>query len=97
MGTIGGAHVLKEREQTAMKSLGYAALIVTAGLSVAVQAEDAKLDKNDPNRLICRSEEQTGTRLAKNRRCLTKAQWELARHSNRMEVEASQALRYKTK
>ena len=37
----------------------------------------------DPNRMICRSEPVTGSRLATKRRCLTAAQWnELERRQN---------------
>lgn len=80
-----------------MKSLAYLALIATAGLSVAVHAEDAdqKADKNNPDKLICRSEPVLGSRLAKNKRCMTKAQWDEDRRQTRMQLEQNQATRYK--
>jgi hypothetical protein len=80
-----------------MKSLAYLALIATAGLSVAVHAEEADkaADKNNPDKLICRSEAQTGSRLSKNKRCMTKAQWDEDRRQNRMQLEQNQANRFK--
>lgn len=81
-----------------MKSLAYLALIATAGLSIAANAQEAdhnKADKNDPNKLICRSEPVLGSRLAKNKRCMTKAQWDEDRRQNRLQLEQSQNTRYK--
>jgi len=80
-----------------MKSFAYLALIATAGLSVAAHAEDAnsKADHSNPDKLICRSEAVLGSRLAKNKRCLTKAQWDEERRQSRMQIEANQNGRYK--
>ncbi|KQX21631.1 MULTISPECIES: hypothetical protein [unclassified Sphingomonas] len=80
-----------------MKSLAYLALIATAGLSVAAHAEDAgqKADKNSPDKLICRSEPVIGSRLAKNKRCMTKAQWDEDRRLSRLQLEQNQNNRYK--
>lgn len=80
-----------------MKSLAYLALIATAGLSVAVHAEDVgqKADKTNPEKLICRSEPVVGSRLAKTKRCMTKAQWDEDRRLTRMQLEQNQSGRYK--
>jgi len=80
-----------------MKSLAYVALIAAAGLSVAVNAEEAaqKTDKNNPDKLICRSEPVLGSRLAKSKRCMTKAQWDEDRRLTRLQLEQNQNTRYK--
>ncbi|MES2497490.1 MAG: hypothetical protein V4618_15355 [Pseudomonadota bacterium] len=80
-----------------MKSLAYLALIAAAGLSVAVNAEEAtqKANKTDPDKLICRSEPVLGSRLAKSKRCMTKAQWDEDRRLTRLQLEQNQNTRYK--
>jgi hypothetical protein len=80
-----------------MKSLAYLALFATAGLSIAAHAQDTdqKADKNNPDKLICRSDIATGSRLAKTKRCMTKAQWDEDRRLTRMQLEQNQAGRYK--
>lgn len=79
-----------------MKSFAYLALIATAGLSIAAHAEEAeKTDKTNPDKLICRSDPAVGSRLAKNKRCMTKAQWEEDRRLTRMQLEQNQGNRYK--
>ncbi len=79
-----------------MKSLAFVALLASFAVSSAAHAQEAeKKDKADPDRLICRSEEQTGTRLGKHKRCLTKAQWEEDRRLSRQEIDKSQMGRYK--
>lgn len=80
-----------------MKSLAYLALIATAGLSIAAHAEEAgqKVDKNSPDKLICRSEPVIGSRLAKNKRCMTKAQWDEDRRLTRLQLEQNQNNRFK--
>ena len=80
-----------------MKSLAYLALIATAGLSISVHAEEPnqKADKSNPDRMICRSEPVIGSRLAKTKRCMTKAQWDEDRRLTRMQLEQNQGGRYK--
>jgi hypothetical protein len=79
-----------------MKSLAYFALIATAGLSIAAHAEEAdQKAKDNPDKLICRSEPVIGSRLAKNKRCMTKAQWAEDRRLTRMQLEQNQNNRFK--
>jgi hypothetical protein len=48
----------------------------TSSPSAAV-APAAQVKKNDPNqRVICKSEDEIGTRLGSKRICMTKAQWD---------------------
>jgi hypothetical protein len=44
----------------------------------------------DPNRMICRTEEELGSRLSRKRRCLTAAQWDEIRRDERMVIERGQ-------
>jgi hypothetical protein len=65
-----------------MKPLVAVSLMLVAGTAIA-QPNDPK----DPKRVICRTEETTGSRLQSERRCLTAQQWaELARET-RMEMD----------
>jgi hypothetical protein len=58
------------------------------------QDEGAKASK-DPGRLICKAEEQTGTRIAKKKTCMTAVQWKEQRRTSRLEIDKHQANRYK--
>jgi len=40
-------------------------------------------DKSKPDRLICRDNEELGTRLKRNRTCKTSAEWAAERQNNR--------------
>lgn len=51
------------------------ALALTASPSSASPDKDSARNSADPERLICRSEPVTGSRLATKRTCLTEAQW----------------------
>lgn len=68
---------------------------VAAGAQTA--ATDAKKDKNDPNRVICRSVESTGSRLGKKKECHTAAEWAEAQAISRRDVEKFQANRWSVK
>jgi hypothetical protein len=48
---------------------------------------------SDPNRVICRTEEVIGSRLASKKTCLTATQWEQLRRDQRDTVERIQAFR----
>lgn len=63
--------------------------------SMAWADEQPKKDQNGSDRLICRSEPVLGSRIAKQKRCLTAAQWEENRQNQRMAIERSQSVRYK--
>jgi len=48
---------------------------------------------DDLNKLVCEKQESTGSRLAKKRICLTKAQWAERRLQDRQELERVQMQR----
>jgi hypothetical protein len=81
-----------------MKSLVSVALVAALSISSAALASDASTDKKDakdPDRMICKAEEQTGSRLAKKKTCMTAAEWKETRRVQRMEIDRSQANNYK--
>jgi len=47
----------------------------------------------DPNRVICRRESTTGSRLGAKRRCMTAAQWDEEQHEQRQQLERGQGIR----
>ena len=49
---------------------------VLAGSAAASDSPGASDGPADPNRVICKSVKQTGSRLGRSRVCLTAAQWE---------------------
>ncbi|RJF93175.1 hypothetical protein [Sphingomonas cavernae] len=57
-----------------------------------VAAETDARPKSDPGEIICRSEPVLGSRLAKRRYCLTRAQWDERRASDRQIIEKSQLI-----
>jgi hypothetical protein len=81
-----------------MKSIVSVALIASFALTSAAFAAgdsaDSK-DAKDPDRMICKSEEQTGSRLARKKVCMTAAEWKESRRQQRMEVDRAQANNYK--
>jgi hypothetical protein len=56
----------------------------TTAVAAAAPIAPAVQSRNDPNRVICREEEELGSRVHKRRTCLTSAQWrELASQTGR--------------
>lgn len=63
---------------------------------VAAPAEARKprdVDAKDPNKVICRTEEVIGSRLASKRTCMTAQQWEDMRREQRTTVDRIQAFK----
>jgi len=64
-------------------------------------ATNGRLDANageraadqDPNRVICRREASTGSRLGAKRRCMTAAQWSDEQQEQRQQLERGQGIR----
>lgn len=80
-----------------MKSLLSAALAASLALpSVALAQEGADKAAKDPGRLICKSQEQTGTRIARKKQCMTAVQWKEQRRLSRMEIDRSQSNRFRS-
>ena len=76
------------------------ALVLALALSpTGAFAEEAPANTpakaDDADKLICRVESTTGSRLQKEKRCLTAAQWREMKRDDRMAVEKAQAGRYK--
>ncbi|MBO9713128.1 hypothetical protein [Sphingomonas sp.] len=74
-----------------------AALLPMLALALAMPA--AAQDSNsaskkrkplDPNETVCKTEDVLGSRLAKRRTCMTRAQWAERQHNDRELVEKTQ-------
>lgn len=84
--------------KTMMISLAGAALIATPAVAgpkhdgQAAAPAQAKA-KSDPNRMICRTIESTGSRLRKERQCMSAADWAVLNAQNRRDVERGQSNR----
>lgn len=74
-------------------------IVVAAGVLFLPALADARkteaVDKNDPNRVVCRSESNTGSRLAQTKRCMTVQQWEQDKLQNQRDIERIQQNRFK--
>jgi len=84
--------------KTLMVSLAGVALIATPAVAVVTPDGQATAavqdkDKNDPNRMICRTIESTGSRLRKERQCMSAAEWTVLNAQNRRDVERGQVNR----
>jgi hypothetical protein len=55
-----------------------------------IAAEPATAAAPDPNEMICRSVGTIGSRLARQRRCATRAEWEENRRNERRSTEDAQ-------
>jgi len=74
-----------------VRSAAIALLALAIVSPVSAQTADAPVqtatapapDKNKPDRLICKDNEELGTRLKRNRTCKTAAEWAAERQNNR--------------
>ena len=79
-----------------MKTIAVLGFVVLAVPALAQTQPEIKTSaKNDPNRVICRTEGATGSRLTQQKRCLTAQQWADQRQVDRQTVERAQSGRYK--
>jgi hypothetical protein len=76
------------------------AISIMVGLSLlGPSIAMAKKDRNDheemgnPTRVICRSEEEIGSRLSRVKRCHTAAEWALIKRENRLTIDRVQAFK----
>ena len=69
-------------------ALVFAAPVAAQTTQAGQQPPAAK--PNDPNRIICQRVEETGSRIAAHKVCLTAQQWEEKRRSDRSYVEDAQ-------
>ena len=74
-----------------MKKIAFVALFAMAAPAMADDgAKSRRSANNDPNRVICRTEQSTGSRLATQKRCLTAQQWADQKLIDRQVVERAQ-------
>ena len=74
-----------------MKTIAVLGFVLLATPALAQsQPETKKSAKYDPNRMICRSEDSTGSRVTQQKRCLTAQQWADQRLTDRQTVERAQ-------
>ncbi|HYJ52845.1 MAG TPA: hypothetical protein VEW04_06710 [Allosphingosinicella sp.] len=74
------------------------ALAATAALAQAPQpsttpSSDATTSTADSTKMVCRSQGDSSSRLARRRVCVTQAEWEEQRRLSRMDVEKAQTNR----
>ncbi|HEY5723157.1 MAG TPA: hypothetical protein VIT45_12620 [Allosphingosinicella sp.] len=67
--------------------LGVAAVALAAGVA---SASSTKSKSGDPNKVVCKTEGPTGSRLGKSRACHTVAEWAELRRQARANVEKIQ-------
>jgi len=67
-----------------------ALLMFLAVASTAAMAQETKKDGGDKDKLVCRTEADTGTRLSGTRVCLTREQWSERRRQSREAAERAQ-------
>jgi hypothetical protein len=67
-----------------------ALLASSAGWAQAPTSSQSNTDSPDPNEMVCRSVEDTGSRLSRSRICMTRAQWVEHLRGTRQNVERSQ-------
>ena len=69
--------------------LGLGAIALAAGVASAGQPT-SKSGGQDPNKVVCKNIEKTGSRLGKQRACHTNAEWAELRRQTRQTVEKIQ-------
>lgn len=79
-----------------MRYVGLAVAAVAMVLASGAMARERKSAAvTDPDKIICRSEENTGSRLAKTKRCMSARDWAAEKAINQQDIERVQANRYK--
>ncbi|WP_414901003.1 hypothetical protein ACMT1E_13990 [Sphingomonas flavalba] len=75
--------------KTVMWALVAGALLVP-GTAFAAKDKPGDAGKKDPNRVICRTETDIGSRLSRSRQCYTAAEWQQIRREQRMMIDRAQ-------
>jgi len=75
-----------------LKVLFVTGLLLSAVPAVAqtqapAAAPAANASKDDPNKLICKTERQIGSRLASKRTCMTAAEWQAQQERNQRDLQ----------
>jgi hypothetical protein len=79
-----------------MKYLGIAAVAATLAFSShPAAAGDTRTNEEigDPNRMICRTQHATGSRLKKGKICMTAQEWADIKRDSRLTLEGAQQRR----
>ena len=69
------------------------AVLVASEIALAQGSSDAPTrlgPNNDPNQIVCRTENRIGTRLSRTRVCRTRAEWDQLREQERRVVDRVQ-------
>jgi invasion protein IalB len=81
----------KKRNRAALLVTTIGALITVQPASAQTQASNQPAAKDkDPNRIICQKIEETGSRVASKKVCMTARQWEEKRRADREYLEDAQ-------
>lgn len=81
-----------------VRKFGFLAVALAIAAPTIVYAESATTeegDPNDPQRMVCKKSQVTGSRLGKKKVCMTAAQWEVQRQADKEAIERTQNGRYK--
>jgi hypothetical protein len=73
--------------------LGLCAVTLTAGTAVAGQPYQKSGGSTDADKIVCRTERDTGTRLGRARICRTNAEWAEQRRQAKQNIERIQSSR----
>jgi len=74
----------------------YLALCASAAMMVVVPAHaksSSSAKKRDPNEVVCERTEVVGSRLAKQKVCMTRAEWAEKKRLERIEIDRAQTAR----
>jgi Ni/Co efflux regulator RcnB len=79
-------------------NIALAVAVLASPLAAAAQTAPAAegKDKKDPNRMVCRTMDTTGSRLGKKKECRTAAEWTEIQAQDRRDIEKYQANRWKS-
>ena len=68
-------------------------VIVLAAVAVSASARPHEKKNLDPNRTVCRTEEEPGSRLRTKKTCMTATQWDQLEREQRSTIERIQAFK----
>ena len=69
------------------KSSIVALLVLTAAWSASASAGDEKKPESDKEKVICKSDTVTGSRLKKKRICMTRSQWQALADRTKQDID----------
>lgn len=77
------------------KQAAIIAALVASGASAQTpgKTDTAAVDKNDPNRIVCKRDDTPGTRLGPKKVCMSVREWQERAEAGREHTERIQALR----